>query len=441
MIYFDNASSKLYNLDILKYIINDNSNNIYYSNPHSLNNISLNTTNKIIEIRNKILNYVNASSEVYDCIFTSGTTHGLKIIGEYFNWNPNNKFIYTIDNHTSVIGIREYALMKGSKIEVIDFINNKLQVISTFSDDNYKNTNSNNEYSNLFIMPAESNFSGKIYNRELVNQVKEKYGNTIFLYDVAKYISTDKLNMSDNLIDIVPISFYKIFGFPTGLGALIVKKSITKYLTKTYYGGGTTLINSANSNFHKKKSHFIEQYEDGSPNYVNIIYLDKLLDQTIDTVKVKKLTFYFLQKIRELKHKNEKKVFEIYDININCDYEEFCKKHGSIIAFNLIRSTGKYIDYKQVEILLNSKNIYVRTGSLCNNGSCTKNLEIANNNKKIYSKIPCITTDIANLNIDIDNNKKSDNKISGVIRASFCQDNTFEDIDIFIKTIKDNYIF
>jgi len=184
--------------------------------------------------------------------------------------------------------------------------------------------------------------------------------------------------------------------------------------------------------FHKKKSNFIEQYEDGTPNYVNIIYLYKLLDQTIDSVKVKK--------IRQLKHNNGEKVFEVYDINIDCNFEEFYKKHGSIISFNLFKSNGQYIDYKQVEILLNSKNIYVRTGSLCNSGSCIKNLEIENKNRNNYynSRLKFSICDYEQYKKHI--NKILSYKIIGVIRASFCQDNTFEDIDIFIKTIKDNYI-
>jgi len=444
MIYFDNASSRLYSDSLIPNIIDINLNKDWnisfndklYSNPHSLNNTSLETTNKVNEVRNKVLKYVNASPEIYECIFTSGTTHSLKIIGEYFDWSPNNKFIYTLDNHTSVIGIREYALKNGSTIEVIDFEDNKIENINSFFDVNSRNkkkisdiidaidvSNNTDNNINLFVMPAESNFSGKLYDRELINEVRNKYGDTIFIYDVAKYISTNRVDMSDNLIDIIPISFYKIFGFPTGLGALIIKKSVAKYLKKTYYGGGSILINSAYNNYHEKNTNFVEKYEDGSPNYINIIYLDKFLDKSMDYVKTKNITFYFFEKIRELIHNNGQKVFQIYDINLEYNFEDFCKKHGSIITFNLLNCEGNFIGYRNVELLLNSNNIAVRTGCLCNSGSCMKNLKISPELLKHYFSLGHSCNNI----IDI-----IDNKPTGAIRASFC--------DKFIEIIKLNYV-
>jgi molybdenum cofactor sulfurtransferase len=454
MIYFDNASSKLYNKSLLTDIINKESDSLYYSNPHSLNKTSISTTQKINEIRTKVLNYTNASSDIYDCIFTSGTTHGLKIVGEYFNWTNKNNFIYTIDNHTSVIGIREYALKKGSTVKVVDFNNDdKLETIISFTNNNDNDNNEkinsdninfdindtndntndiNNNCVNLFIMPAESNFSGKLYDRKLINEVKKEFGETIFLYDVAKYISTNELDMSDNLIDIVPISFYKIFGFPTGLGALIVKKSISKYLNKTYYGGGTIIVNSSYNNYHVKNNNFVERFEDGSPNYINIIYLEKFLDNKyINTVKIKIITYYFLQKISDLKYQNGKHVFEIYDLNAELNFKEFCKKHGTIVSFNLLKSNEDYIGYKQVELLLNENNISVRTGCLCNSGACMKNLKFTPDNIKHNFELG---HDCNNF-IEI-----IDNKITGVIRASFCEKNTLDEIDYFIKVIQQNYM-
>ena len=118
--YFDNASSILYEPKIINNLLKYSDK---YSNPHSLNTISKTTGEKIEDIRKKILNYVKADENKYTCVFTSGTTDSLKRIGEYFIWNNNSNFIYTIDNHTSVVGIREYALNNGSDVNVIDFNN------------------------------------------------------------------------------------------------------------------------------------------------------------------------------------------------------------------------------------------------------------------------------------------------------------------------------
>ena len=50
------------------------------------------------------------------------------------------------------------------------------------------------------------------------------------------------------------ISFYKIFGYPTGIGALLVKCSALDMLTKKYFGGGTVDMNLVNQKIHVPKS-------------------------------------------------------------------------------------------------------------------------------------------------------------------------------------------
>lgn len=62
------------------------------------------------------------------------------------------------------------------------------------------------------------------------------------LLDAACYASTNQLDLHQHHPDFISISFYKIFGYPTGLGALLVKRSSETLLTKTYFGGGTVLM-------------------------------------------------------------------------------------------------------------------------------------------------------------------------------------------------------
>lgn len=433
MIYFDNASSKLYNHD--KYInfcidiSSDFNVNRLFSNPHSMNITSSESTKKIIICRKKILDYVNADENIYDCIFTSSTTESFKIIGESFKWD-NNSLIYTVDNHTSAIGMREYALKYGSSIKVIDFDNNKniIEVNSISSGNKLEKKNN----INLCVIPAESNFSGKLYNRELIFKIRQKYGNTIFFYDVAKYITSNKVSLKDNIVDITAISFYKIYGFPTGLGCMIIKKDISKYLNKVYYGGGSILSYNSYENHHVKNDILYKNFEYGSPNYLSIIYLNKLLDKTIDYEKIHNLTYFFYNKVRNISYNNSKiKFFELYDIDLNYDYQSFCKNHGSIISFNLLKSTGDYIGYKDVEKFCNEKNIALRTGTLCNNGAFIKNLKISSDlRKKIFNE------NIRLCNTTIQFIKST---ITGVVRVSFSEDNNIQEVMNFINLIKTKF--
>ena len=61
----------------------------------------------------KVLDYCNASAKEYKCIFTSGATAALKLVGEAFPWSRESCFMYTTENHNSVLGIREYPLIYG----------------------------------------------------------------------------------------------------------------------------------------------------------------------------------------------------------------------------------------------------------------------------------------------------------------------------------------
>lgn len=60
----------------------------------------------------QVLNFFNASIREYSCIFTSGATAALKLIGETFPWSNQSRYMYTMENHNSVLGIREYPLVR-----------------------------------------------------------------------------------------------------------------------------------------------------------------------------------------------------------------------------------------------------------------------------------------------------------------------------------------
>lgn len=65
----------------------------------------------------QVLDYCNASPQCYKCIFTSGATAALKLVGEAFPWSQDSCFMYTTENHNSVLGIREYPT--NIKVDVL----------------------------------------------------------------------------------------------------------------------------------------------------------------------------------------------------------------------------------------------------------------------------------------------------------------------------------
>ena len=117
----------------------------------------------------------------------------------------------------------------------------------------------------LFAYPAQCNFSGKRFPLNWIHAVHKK--KSLVLLDAASFLSTSRLdltkypagNRSFYQLDFIPISFYKLFGFPTGLGgttsfmlALVVKKTSSVFIQKPYFGGGT--ITALGTSFHNTYS-------------------------------------------------------------------------------------------------------------------------------------------------------------------------------------------
>ena len=48
-------------------------------------------------------------------------TGALKLVGEAFPWQDGSQFVYTQDNHNSVLGIRELALDHGATAACVEF--------------------------------------------------------------------------------------------------------------------------------------------------------------------------------------------------------------------------------------------------------------------------------------------------------------------------------
>jgi molybdenum cofactor sulfurtransferase len=74
----------------------------------------------------------------------------------------------------------------------------------------------------LFAYPAQSNFSGYRYPLDWIDKVQsgclDPAQQWYVLLDAAAFVSTTPLNLDVYNPDFVTLSFYKMFGFPTGLG-------------------------------------------------------------------------------------------------------------------------------------------------------------------------------------------------------------------------------
>ena len=89
------------------------------------------------------------------------------------------------------------------------------------------------------------------------------------LLDAAAFVPTNRLDLSLIKPEFVAISFYKMFGYPTGIGALLVRKTIFKKLRRPWFAGGTVNFASVQGNGHYLAPNEAA-FEDGTVNYLNI---------------------------------------------------------------------------------------------------------------------------------------------------------------------------
>ena len=173
-------------------------------------------------------------------IFTANASAALKIVGESYPFDSNSRYLLTFDNHNSVNGIREFAHAQGAEVTYIPVMLPDMRVDASQLDLELARP-SKSGY-NLFAYPAQSNFSSVKHPLEWIEKARA-HGWDVLL-DAAAYVPTSKLDLSKVKPDFVPISFYKIFGYPTGLGALIARKSALTKLHRPWFAGGTITVAS-----------------------------------------------------------------------------------------------------------------------------------------------------------------------------------------------------
>ncbi|XP_055018901.1 molybdenum cofactor sulfurase [Boleophthalmus pectinirostris] len=241
--YLDHAGTTLYPESAVQSFCQDISTSLY-GNPHSHSPSSRLTHDTVERVRYRILQHFNADPEEYSVIFTSGSTAALRLAAESFPWSPGSIFSYLTDNHTSVVGMRGLTSDLGVTT---------LPVRPEALENTAKNTAREGDISrqtpHLFCFPAQSNFSGKKYALSYVRgiQARRLYpasgydGKWFVLLDAASYVSSSPLNLKQYKADLIPVSFYKLLGFPSGLGALLVHRDAAAVLRKRYFGGGTAM--------------------------------------------------------------------------------------------------------------------------------------------------------------------------------------------------------
>jgi len=391
-------------------------------NPHSRNPSSRVSTELVQQTRAKVLEFFRADPEEYEVVFTSNATGALKLVGEGYPFGERSSFRLTADNHNSVNGIREYAASRGAEVRYIR-IGTDLRV----ADLEAQLAGADPSVPNLFAYPAQSNFSGVKHPLEWIETARSM-GYDVLL-DAAAFVPTNPLDLGRVKPDYVTISFYKMFGFPTGVGALIARRTALEKLRRTWFGGGTVRFASAQNLVHILYRN-AAAFEDGTLNFLfipavrdGLEFLESLGMENIQRY-VMALTDLLLRELLALKHPNGASLVRVYG---PCTTEG----RGGTVAFNLLDPAGTVIDCRLVEQAAAAANISIRTGYFCNPGAAEASFELPEDEaRRCYEELAGDTFTLKQFSVCLHH------KPVGAVRASLGLSNNEADVHRFIELLR-----
>lgn len=397
-----------------------------FGNPHSHNPSALAATVHVERAREAVLTYFNADPDVYDVIFTGNASGALKLVGESYPFDSASVYLLSYDNHNSVNGVREFARRGGARVVYVpvrlpDLRLDASLVERALAEDLPEGGRG------LFAYPAQSNFSGVKHPLEWVSRARELGWHTIL--DAAAFVPTNRLDLAEVPADFVPVSFYKMFGYPTGIGALIARRDALGTLRRPWFAGGTITLASVQGDgwYHLAPGH--TGFEDGTVDYLGLpavtLGLEHLSRVGIDAIgaRVMALAEWLLGEMARATHANGAPLFKVFGPPDTAG-------RGATIAFYLLDPAGRVFDCARIEQLAGAAHISLRTGCFCNPGDGEVAHEISRDEMASCFEEPERPVTLADCQAIIADHT---GKLPNTIRASLGIASNFADVWRFVR--------
>jgi molybdenum cofactor sulfurtransferase len=393
-----------------------------FGNPHSTNPTSAAMTELTESARRAVLAHFRADPDEYVAIFTPNASGALKLVAESYPFGPGGTYLLSYDNHNSVNGIREFARARGATVVYapvrppdLRLDDGALQRMLDAPDGGVPR---------LFAFPAQSNFSGVLHPLWWVARARERGWDV--LLDAAAYAPCHALDLGVVRPDFVSLSFYKMFGYPSGVGALVARRAALARLHRPWFAGGTIAYASVTEprfDLHEGA----EAFEDGTLNYLALPAVEaglRRLGGRLEAIhdRVMSLTAWTLERLVALRHPGGGAAVQVYG-------PLEATGRGGAIAFNLLDAAGALVDHREVERAANAARISLRTGCFCNPGAGEAALGISGEDLALcFRKADRMT-------IDTFRGCLTD-KGSGSVRVSFGIASTFGDARALVAFLR-----
>jgi len=395
-----------------------------FGNPHSHNPTSLAATALVEAARAAVCRYFNACSDEYEVVFTQNASGALKLVAESYPFGAGGTYLLSYDNHNSVNGIREFARSAGAQTIYVPVRHPDLRLDEELVTQHLTCEGAGG--ARLFAYPAQSNFSGVQHPLEWIELAHENGWDVIL--DAAAFVPTNRLDLSVVKPDFVPVSFYKMFGYPTGIGALIVRREMFSKLRRPWFAGGTITLASVQGEGWHRLAPGAAGFEDGTVDYLGLPAVTYGIEHVeavgIDTVhdRVSALAGWLLREMRERRHSNGAPLYRVFG-------PDEMDGRGSTIAFYLLDPSGAVYDVYRMEKLAGEQGISVRTGCFCNPGDGEVAHQITHDEMETcFAKEVPVTLEDCQVIIE-----DATGKVPNTIRVSLGIASTFPDVYRFAQ--------
>jgi selenocysteine lyase/cysteine desulfurase len=396
-----------------------------FGNPHSENPPSAASTVLVEDARRAVLAYLRAAPEEYTAIFTPNATGACRLVGEAYPFEAGSQLILTADNHNSVNGLREFARARQARTTHVPARAPDLRVDETALIEALEAGRS--VHPRLLAYPAQSNFSGVQHPLRWVEMAQE-HGYDVLL-DAAAFLPTNPLRLDAVKPDFVAVSWYKVFGYPTGVGCLVARRDALARLRRPWFSGGTIVAVSVQADWHWLAPDE-SAFEDGTLNFLSIpdvqVGLSWIESIGIETIQrnVRQLTGGLLDRLGRLRHTNGRPMVRIYG-------PQDTRERGGTVALNLLDPDGVPVDERLVATESAAAGIALRTGCFCNPGAGEGAFEITDGQMRGSPDWGALTVDEYLDRIGL--------RTGGAVRVSLGIASNQADVDSFITFVEQTY--
>ncbi len=338
-----------------------------YANPSSIHSLGKKAKEAVEQARENVLKKLNAKN--HKLVFTSGGTesNNLAIKGLAYKYPQKRHVITTKIEHDCVLNACEWLKKQGYEVDYLS-VNDKGAI-------DLKELKEKIREDTLIVSVIHGNNEiGTVQDlKKIADVCHEK--RTLFHSDACQSFTKVPIDLMKEDIDLLTVNSHKIYG-PKGVGGLVVKNNVQ--IEALLHGG-----------------HHEENIRSGTLNVSGIVGFGEAVNE---------ISLEDIEHMTRLRDKLIKEFLKIEDVRINGSLDKrLC---------NNVNVTFKYAEGEAIALHLDSRGIYVSTGSAC-----------SSNTLKASHVLSAIGL------------KPEDSH--GSIRLSLGKETTNEDVDYVVKNIKE----